>query len=195
MRLSRSKLVSARARLLGVCALMVAAPTPHRAQLMAQIVREPRTLPVAAYDDLEDTTRRSGPRFGVVYLGGTLTDTVAARARKSVRSLVSFFGWDFQYQIGRNSGGPQPLTDFLVGVGGLEQGVVLPSVSFVIGMRLPNAVEFGVGPNVSGAGPALVLTAGITRRMGTVAVPIDVAVVPSSIGTLVSVTTGFNVSR
>lgn len=149
----------------------------------------------AVFLDGPDTTRRSGPRFGAVYLGGTLTDTATARSKRSVRSVVTFFGWDYQHEIGRNPGGAQPVTDLLFGVGGLEQGVALPSASLVIGLRLPNELEFGVGPNVSGAGPALVLTAGMTHRMGTINVPIDVAVVPSSIGTRVSLTTGFNVAR
>ena len=48
----------------------------------------------------------------------------------------------------------------LVAAGGLDQGVFLPSLSWIIGMRMPNSLEFGVGPNLSSAGPGLVFTAG-----------------------------------
>ena len=196
MRLSRQSPVLARG--LSVALLALAAAAPARHSLSAQVrppTPQPSPYPRAIMYDGEDTTRRSGPRFGLVYLGGTIPDTARARAGKSVSRAVSLFGWEFQYQLGRNPGGPQPVTALSFGVGGLDQGVLLPTVSGIIGIRMPNDLEFGVGPNVSGAGPALVLTAGVTRHMGTINVPIDLAVVPSSIGTRISVTTGFNVTR
>ena len=149
----------------------------------------------AVFYDLEDSTRRSGPRFGLVFLGGTIPDTATALTQRHVGTVVSFFGWEFQHRLGRNPGGPQPITDLVVGLAGLEEGVALPTVSAVIGLRMPDGLEFGIGPNFSGVGPALVLTAGVTQHMGTINVPVDVAVVPSALGTRVSVTTGFNVMR
>ncbi len=178
--------------------LSAGAPLAGGKNLHAQIVRIPGApLPVRrAVDDYEpDTTRRSGPRFGLVYLGGALPDSVAAHHPQHSGRLITLFGWEIQRQIGKNPGGPQPLTDLLFAVGGLEHGVLLPSASWIIGIRMPNQFEFGVGPNLSAAGAALVVTAGTTRHLGTINMPFDVAVVPSAIGTRVSVTTGFNVGR
>jgi hypothetical protein len=42
---------------------------------------------------------------------------------------------------------------------------------------------------------ALVLTAGISKRFGTLNVPLNVAFVPSKSGSRFSVTTGFNTNK
>ena len=174
--------------------LFLAAAVFTAAPLAAQIIlRVPHPVRRVSYDD-PDTTRRSGPRFGFVYLGAGLPDSIETHYKR-VNRVISLFGWESQYQIGRNPGGPQPLTSFLIAAGGLDQGVFLPSLSWVIGMRMPNNFEFGVGPNFSPAGPGLVFTAGMSHRMGTINIPLDVALVPSSIGARLSITSGFNVSR
>ncbi|MGH3378226.1 MAG: hypothetical protein ACRDP6_26200, partial [Actinoallomurus sp.] len=157
--------------------------------------RTPYPTRRALFYGTEDSTRRSGFRFGLVFLGGRIPETAAALTQRHVGTVVSLFGWDFQHQLGRNPGGPQPIMDLVFGLGGLEQGLALPTVSTVIGLRMPNDFEFGIGPNFSAVGPALVLAAGFTRHMGSVNVPIDLAVVPSALGTRVSLTTGFNVMR
>ena len=59
-------------------------------------------------------------------------------------------------------------------------------------MRTRGGTEFGVGPNVTPVGVALVIAAGMTMRAGALNIPINVAVVPSKSGTRVSVLTGFN---
>jgi hypothetical protein len=59
--------------------------------------------------------------------------------------------------------------------------VFLPSVSWLVGVRARNGLEFGVGPNLSVAGGALVATAGVTFRAGALNIPINLAVVPSKV--------------
>jgi hypothetical protein len=73
--------------------------------------------------------------------------------------------------------------------------VALPSVSWLVGLRTREGTEFGVGPNVTPAGVALALAAGVTLRAGVLNVPMNVAVVPSKAGTRVSFLTGFNMRR
>jgi hypothetical protein len=63
----------------------------------------------------------------------------------------------------------------------------------VIGARHIGGMEFGVGPNVSAAGSALVIAAGATRRAGSMNIPVNVSIVPSKFGTRVSLLTGFTV--
>ena len=137
---------------------------------------------------------RSGPRFGVTYLGGAIPDTAAARGME-VSRVITQFGWQIERQFLAFDGGPTAVSEWILLVGGLEQGAFIPSISWIVGVRLPNNVEFGVGPNVAAGGTALVLTAGRTYTAGALNVPVNVAVVPSKIGTRLSVMTGFNMHR
>jgi hypothetical protein len=79
--------------------------------------------------------------------------------------------------------------------GGLERGVVVPSVSWLVGLRTGSGMEFGLGPNVTPAGVALAMAAGVTVSRGALNVPFNIAVVPSRTGVRVSVLTGFNTKR
>ena len=79
--------------------------------------------------------------------------------------------------------------------GGLEESVVLPSLSWLVGVRMRDGAEFGIGPNITPAGTALVLATGVTFRAGALNVPVNVAVVPSKSGTRVSVLSGFSLRR
>jgi hypothetical protein len=133
----------------------------------------------------------SGPRFGMT----VLSDGIVRRLKDdgiSVAPAVSQFGWQFERQWASSEGGPSAVTEWVVLFGGLDQGVVLPSLSWLAGMRTRSGTEFGVGPNVTPVGVALVIAAGTTLRAGALNIPFNVAVVPSKSGTRVSVLTGFN---
>jgi hypothetical protein len=80
-------------------------------------------------------------------------------------------------------------------VGGLDQGVVLPSGSWLVGLRTREGTEFGIGPNVTPAGVGLVLAAGVTLRTSIMNVPMNIAAVPSKAGTRVTFLTGFSMRR
>jgi hypothetical protein len=132
----------------------------------------------------------SGPRFGVTYLGGSIVDSLAAYDVK-VSPVITQFGWQFERQFYAGEGGLAAVTEWVVLVGGLEQSAFLPSVSWLVGLRTLRGAEFGVGPNVSAAGSALVFAAGLTTRAGAFNLPVNIAVVPSKVGTRVSVLVGF----
>jgi hypothetical protein len=70
--------------------------------------------------------------------------------------------------------------------------VAIPSLSWLVGVRTRDGAEFGIGPNITPAGAALALAAGITFRAGAFNVPVNVAVVPSKSGVRVSVLSGFS---
>jgi hypothetical protein len=145
--------------------------------------------------DLTRELNRSGPRFGFTFLGGSLTDTLRARHNIDVSSIVSQFGWQFERQFASVEGGPVALNEWVFLVGGLDQGAFLPSLSWLVGMRFPNQFEFGVGPNVTPAGVSLAWSMGMTFRAGALAVPVNVALVPSKYGMRSSILTGFNLYR
>ena len=134
--------------------------------------------------------RLSGPRFGVTYLGGAIVDSLAAY-EVDVSPVITQFGWQFERLIFTGDNGLSAVTEWVVLVGGLEQSAFLPSVSWMVGVRGPRGAEFGVGPNVSAAGSALAIAAGVTSRAGAFNLPVNVAIVPSKIGTRVSLLVGF----
>ena len=134
----------------------------------------------------------SGPRFGVTYMAGSLVDSLKAQ-EIDVGRLITQFGWQWERQFNVGDTGPTAVSEWVLLVGGLEQGAFLPSLSWIVGMRTANGTEFGVGPNLSAAGYALALAGGVTRRAGSLNIPINLSVVPSSLGTRVSILTGFTV--
>ena len=140
------------------------------------------------------TVNLSGPRFGMTALS---PGVVAELEKKSINvgSNITQFGWQFEKEFYGKGSGLAAVNEWVVLLGGLEQGYVLPSLSWLVGMRTREGAEFGVGPNVTPAGVALVVAAGVTVRTSTFNIPLNVAVVPSKAGTRVSVLTGFNMRR
>jgi hypothetical protein len=137
------------------------------------------------------TVNLSGPRIGVTSLSQGVVDALAERDI-NVRPLISQFGWQFERQFYSKNGGLTAVNEWVVLVGGLEQDVVLPSLSWIVGLRTREGAEFGVGPNITPAGTAIVFAAGVTFRSGALNLPVNFAVVPSKAGTRVSMLAGFN---
>jgi hypothetical protein len=109
-----------------------------------------------------------------------------------VRPLVTQFGWQIEKQFFSTNGGLTAVTEWVGLLGGLEQSLAIPSLTWLVGLRTSNGAEFGIGPNITPAGTALAIAAGVTFRSGVVNVPVNVAVVPSKAGVRLSVLTGFN---
>jgi hypothetical protein len=140
------------------------------------------------------TVNLSGPRLGLTLLPDGVVEKLAERDI-TVGSHISQFGWQFERQFYTRDSGVSAVNEWVVLVGGLEQGIVLPSVSWLVGLRTRDGAEFGIGPNLSPAGAGLAIAAGITMRAGSLNVPMNVAFVPQKSGTRVSLLTGFNMRR
>ena len=132
----------------------------------------------------------SGPRFGVTMLSEGVVDKLHER-EINVGSAVSQFGWQFERQFYGKDSGVTVLNEWVALLGGLDQGTAIPSFSWLVGIRTREGAEFGLGPNVTPAGVALAISAGVTFRSSTFNIPVNFAVVPSQAGTRVSVLTGF----
>jgi len=141
------------------------------------------------------TLELAGPRFGVTMLSQGVIDTLKKDRDITIGSTISQFGWQFEKQFYSKAGGVTALNEWVALLGGLDQGVAIPSLSWLIGLRTKEGAEFGVGPNVTPAGAALVVSAGVTFKAGIMNVPMNFAVVPSKSGTRVSVLTGFTLRR
>ena len=140
------------------------------------------------------TVNLSGPRFGMTALSTGVVDELKKREIE-VGSNISQFGWQFEKQFYTRNSGVAAVNEWVVLLGGLDQGVALPSLSWMVGLRTREGAEFGIGPNITPAGVALALAGGVTFRAGNLNVPMNVAVVPSKAGTRISLLTGFNMRR
>ena len=147
--------------------------------------RPPATQPVSL----------SGPRFGVTFLSDDILKKLREDYEIDVTPVVSQFGWQFERRFTTGENGPTVLNEWVVLVGGLDQGVVIPSLTWLVGIRTGDGTEFGFGPNLTPAGVALAVSWGMTFRTGDLNVPVNVAVVPSRSGVRVSVLTGWNIRR
>jgi hypothetical protein len=157
--------------------------------LCAPALSQPAEPPLAQPASL------SGPRLGITFLSDGIVGRLKDDASINVSPVVTQFGWQFEKQFYSTENGPTAVTEWVVLVGGLEQGVVLPSVSWLVGMRTMKGAEFGIGPNITPVGAALAIAAGMTFRAGGLNVPVNLAVVPSKSGVRVSLLAGFNTRR
>ena len=140
------------------------------------------------------TADLSGPRFGLTLLSEGVIKKLDERGIE-VGPHISQFGWQFEKQFFTQTSGVTMVTEWVGLVGGMEQNVVLPSLSWLVGVRTRDGAEFGIGPNITPAGTAMVFATGITFRTGALNIPVNVAVVPSKSGTRVSLLSGLSLRR
>ncbi len=136
----------------------------------------------------------SGPRFGLTMLSPGNVEALKERGYV-VRPLISQFGWQFERRFYTNGDGVTVLTEWVPLLSGLEQGVALPSLNWIVGMRTATGTEFGIGPNITPMGVGLVVVGGVTVRSGAINVPLNFAVASSKSGARVTILTGFNLRR
>ncbi|HQV31341.1 MAG TPA: hypothetical protein PKV71_05665 [Calditrichia bacterium] len=140
----------------------------------------------------------SGPRLGLtVAPEGSLYDELKERGFNPV---LSQFGWHFEYTIHpENTVGPDFVVEFIPMVAGVENGTVLPHINLVMGIRLPNGVEFGLGPNVlfteDTVHTALIIGMGKSIKYGDVQIPLNFSLATSPRGNRYSFTFGYAINR
>jgi hypothetical protein len=165
-----------------------------RATVLTLVVSAP-ALSQPVVPPYAETVSLAGPRVGVTLLSDGVTRRLREQEGVDLQPLVTQFGWQFERQFYSPRSGPTALNEWVVLVGGLEQSVALPSVSWLVGLRTKSGAEFAIGPNVTPVGFGLALAAGTTFRAGVLNVPLNVAVVPSRSGVRVSVLSGFSLRQ
>ena len=140
------------------------------------------------------TLSLSGPRMGITLLSDGVVNKLKTEG-VDIRPTISQFGWQSERQFYSKQGGVTALNEWVFLLGGLDQGVAIPSLSWLVGLRTQEGAEFGIGPNVTPAGVALAVAAGVTIRTGVMNVPMNFAVVPTKAGTRVTLLTGFTLRR
>ena len=104
----------------------------------------------------KDKLNLSGPRLGLTYFDGTIKDIMMKKRSEGgydVYPVMFMFGYQFEVQY-LNSGNFQALFEFLPTITGVDQGLLLPNLSILMGFR----------HNVRGWEIALGPTAGLTKK-------------------------------
>jgi hypothetical protein len=169
-----------------------------RSLCLSLAIAAPFTSPAAAQADSAYYYPRprqvslSGPRFGFTWLSPGIMDWAKSQNVNLKSPIITQFGWQTEHQFPTGEGVTM-VTELVLLAGGLDQGLFIPSTSFVVGLRTPTGLEFGVGPNISATGAALVLAAGMMTHVGALNVPLNIAVVPTKEGVRTSFLSGFSI--
>ena len=141
-----------------------------------------------------DVMKLSGPRMGVTFLSDGIVRKLEediAGDFDGVGSVISQFGWQWEKRFYSGQSGVTAVTEWALLFGGMDQGIVIPSLSWMVGARTAKGIEFAVGPNFTPVGVALAFAAGVNFPVGHLNVPVNFAVVPSKAGVRVSMLAGF----
>lgn len=137
--------------------------------------------PVEEDEKLDPSKHYGGPRIGMTYLspGTTMVNAADLFNRRSINPLISQFGWQFETRFFKLENGGGGLIEIIPLIGGIEQGIFLPSITGIIGYRNSAGHEIGVGPSLSLSGFGLVFAAGTSFKSGKVIFPVNIAFSPS----------------
>jgi len=140
--------------------------------------------------DFAKTRRKrfGGPRIGATFIGPGLSADYLSGAGK--QPFITQFGWQFEGRLFTTDNGTQGLIEFVPLIGGIEQGLFIPSASVLLGIRggKQNVYEFGIGPNFtvtknyrggSVGSVGVVIAAGTSLKSANIYFPITLAFVPS----------------
>jgi len=133
----------------------------------------------------------SGPRVGVTVMSSKMEDFYSSQDVK-IEPIMTHFGWQFENKFLTNESGPEGVSVLVPLVGGFEQNLIVPSLTWLIGLRLQNGYEFGVGPNLTIGSTGVALTAGYTSEFGELYIPINLGIVLTTEGIRISFLFGFN---
>jgi hypothetical protein len=132
----------------------------------------------AKRDIIQKRLRYNGPRFGFTVMGpGTSRDWLKENHKAAI---ITQFGWQFETRLFTMQDGTSGLVEWVVLVGGAEQGMFLTSGSMLFGLRGgKRGLEFGIGPNLSFTGMGLAIAVGGSIRTEHACIPINLALIPS----------------
>ena len=180
-------------------------PDPVPEEALTPLVRPtPSPAPVVG----RATERRSphrlgGPRVGVTILDPGTVETIneefpgtdGGERIASATPVITQFGWQFETRLFQTESGLTGVTEIVGLVGGLDRNLLLPSGTFLVGLRTVSGMEVGVRPNLSLAGTGYAVAVGMNTPVGEVNVPVNVAAVFGQGGPRVSLLAGFTLSN
>ena len=169
----------------------------------------------------------AGPRLGFTFISaGPIADVLNEGFDNDIEmngstgsAFTTLYGWQWESRFADGGGQVVGIVEWIVLVGGMEKGMFLPSASSIIGARMDNGLEFGVGPNLSLSGIGMVFGVGYNFKSGNLNLPINISVIPGkgmtdeihhydmsgdnhweeeykyNTGTRIAITLGFNMSK
>lgn len=179
----------------------VLTPQPNWPALPPAVQGTPSGIPAAASEENDPHERGlslGGPRFGFSYADGGGFEKAKETVRKAkpdveLEPFMTQFGWQMEYRLFKTDKGLTALTELIPLVGGMDQGLALPSATWMVGLRGKSGFEMGVGPNVTLGGASMMLGIGYTMNMGGINIPFNIAVGRGAYQTTgIAFSTGFN---
>jgi hypothetical protein len=149
-----------------------------------------------SYESVSLTSLKlNGPRLGMSYqLGRDIPEINGTK----VGPLISQFGWHFEWLVKPEGGGPAFVTQLIPFLGGVEHSLLIPSMSLVLGIRMPVGFEFGMGPQVTTrftkeepVNPSLIIAVGQSINFSGVSIPLNLAVTTSKDGQALAFVFGY----
>jgi hypothetical protein len=129
---------------------------------------------------VESKLRYGGPRIGVTYLGsGETNNRMNDIFDRNINPFITQFGWQFETRFFTLDNGASGLIEFVPMIGGLEQGLFIPSITALVGYRSKKGYELGMGPTLSLGGVGVLFAAGSSLKSGKIVFPINLAFIPS----------------
>ena len=180
---------------------------------------------ISSYAQVESL---AGPRLGVVAITpGITADMINTKFDLDIdqdvigetgNAFVTLYGWQWESRFA-DGGDVTGIVEWIALIGGMEQGLFLPSISSLVGARMSSGLEFAAGPNLSLSGIGMVFGVGYNIKSGSLNIPVNIAFVPSlekqnsrdirdendyyigeedftyNTGSRISITLGFNLGR
>lgn len=168
--------------------------------VMQLFLQEAQAQPVSApVPPLLRQRNLSGPRLGFTFVPGNKELAQDLKAHH-MGSILSQFGWHFEYQVVPDGGGPSFVVECVPLIAAVEYGTLIPSGSIAMGIRFPGGIEFGLGPNILAGGSkkvhtALVVAVGKSFDYGGVSIPLNLVCVTSPSGNRFSFMFGYAITR
>lgn len=162
-------------------------------------VAKAQLVPVIDHPEVPtiEPLKLSGPRVGFSYLNRVpeeLNTRIQDAFGKDTRlsPFVSQFGWQFEWRYFETPGGDAGVLELIPMIGGLDQGIVIPSLNTLVGYRHSSGFEVGFGPNITMVQTGFVFACGYNFHNGYMNFPVNLALVPGRDATRISLTFGFN---
>ncbi len=128
----------------------------------------------------------AGPRLGFTFISaGPIADVLNEGFDNDIEmngstgsAFTTLYGWQWESRFADGGGQIVGIVEWIVLVGGMEKGMFLPSASSIIGARMGNGLEFGVGPNLSLSGIGMVFGVGYNFKSGNLNLPVNLVFMP-----------------
>lgn len=142
--------------------------------------------------------RLGGPRVGFTIAPNIDQQTFDSRYSDTtfqIDPFISQFGWQFEWQYFETRGGSAGLFEVIPLIGGLDQGLVLPSLNLLTGYRSKDGFEIGAGPNLNFTNSGFTLAVGYAFKSDHMNFPVNVAFTKSKDQVRMTIMFGFTKRR